>query len=159
MTSKMIHQICYGFHWSIMEWSQLGQNTDFFGSFCEFFVYVLLHPLNCTPSFCQIKDLIKICICGKFHHYSISGCESKNFQSFLYWFRNGSLLGAFFWPLFFKILFDQAQILTRSSPIKQTHCLKNPSKFWNLAQMKDSERLWSWSIFGPNLLPENQKYC
>ena len=27
----------------------------FFGSFCKFFVYTLLHPINYTPRFCQNK--------------------------------------------------------------------------------------------------------
>ena len=39
--------------------------------------------MNYTPRFCQIKDLIKIYICGKFHQYSICSCEIKKFQSFL----------------------------------------------------------------------------
>ena len=38
----------------------------------------------------------------------------------------GGILG----PLLPKILFDLAEILTRASlPIRQTQCLKNPSKY------------------------------
>ena len=34
------------------------------------------------PKILPMKDLIKIYICGKFHHYSICGCKVKHFQSF-----------------------------------------------------------------------------
>ena len=54
----------------------------------------------------------------------------------------------FFWLLFPQKLFDLAEILTRGSPIMQTHCLKNPSKFWKLAQMERTKSLRFWSIFG-----------
>ena len=37
------------------------------------------------------------------------------------------------------IFFDLAEILTRGSPIRQTHCLKNSSKFWKLAEMEHTE--------------------
>ena len=60
---------------------------------------------------------------------------------------NGLFLG-FFWLLFPQKLFDLAEILTRGSPIMQTHCLKNPSKFWKLAQMERTKSLRFWSIFG-----------
>ena len=47
------------------------------------FIYILLHPTNYTPRFCQTRDLIEIYICGKFHQYSICVCEIKKFQKFL----------------------------------------------------------------------------
>ena len=46
--------------------------------------WLILHPMRHTPRFCQMKDLIKIYICGKFHQYRICGCEMKDFQVFLY---------------------------------------------------------------------------
>ena len=49
-----------------------------------FFVYAFLHPMSYTPRFFQVKDIIKIYICGKFHQYSICGCGVKKFQSFSY---------------------------------------------------------------------------
>ena len=58
--------------------------------FVSFFVYALLHP-ELHPRFCQMKDLTKIYICGKFHHYSICGCEVKDF-----WIDAASMK----WPLF-----------------------------------------------------------
>ena len=50
--------------------------TYFWGYFESFFTY--------APRFSQMKELIKIHICGKFHHYSICGCKTKKFQSFSY---------------------------------------------------------------------------
>ena len=45
-----------------------------------------------------------------------------------------------------QILFDLAEILNRGIlPIRQTHCLENPSKFWISAQMEHTQ---SYS-FGP----------
>ena len=45
------------------------------------------------------------------------------------------------WPFFgffdpYSPMFDLAEILTTGKPIRQTHCLKNLSKFWNLFQME-----------------------
>ena len=64
MTCKMMHQICYGFYWSIKKWSKLGQKTKFLAHFVSFFVYALLYSMN-TPIFCQMKDPITIYICDK----------------------------------------------------------------------------------------------
>ena len=47
--------------------------------FVSFVVYELLRLMSCAPRFWQMKDLIKIHICGKFHRYSIRGCEIKSF--------------------------------------------------------------------------------
>ena len=85
--------------------------------------------MNYTAGFCQMKDLIKIYICSNFHQYSICNCEIKNFQNFIDSASMKWPLFGFFWPLFSQILFDLAEILTRGSLIRQTHCLKNPSTF------------------------------
>ena len=74
----MMHQKCYGFYLSIKKRSKLDQKL-FLGHLESFFVYDLLHPMSYTPRFCQMKDLIKIYICGSFHQYSIRRCEVKNF--------------------------------------------------------------------------------
>ena len=65
MTYKMMHQICYSFYWSIKKCSKLGQKTEFLVHFERIFVYALLHSMSYTSRFCQLKDLIKIHICGK----------------------------------------------------------------------------------------------
>ena len=140
-----------------MKWPKFGQKTDFLSHFGSFFC---LRSMNYTPRFCQMKDLINTYICGKFHQYSICGWEIKNFQSFLYWFSIHEMASFWvFWLLFPQLLFNLDEILIRGSPIRQTHCLKNPSKFWNLAQIERTESLWYWSILGPSLLLENQKYA
>ena len=134
----------------------------FFGSFCEFFLYALLHLWITPQDFAKWQILLRYTyICGRFHQYSIwkvvklkifkvSSIDSASMKWPLF---------GFFWPLSPQILFDLAKTLTRGSPIRETYCLKNPSKFWNLAQMECTESLWFWSILGPNLLLENQKYC
>ena len=43
---------------------------------------LILHTMRDPPRICQMKDLIKIYICGKFHQYSICGCEIKNVKVF-----------------------------------------------------------------------------
>ena len=134
---------------------------------CEFFCLFPLTSYELYPkwieyiSFLPNERLIKKYICGKFHHYSICCCEIKIFQSFLYWFSIHEMapFRFFFWLLFPQILLDLAESLSRSSPIRQMHCFKNPSKFWNLAQIERTESLQVLSILRPNFLPENQKYC
>ena len=87
MTCKMMHQMCYGFYWSIKRWLKLAKNLGFFAHFQMFVVYALLYPMSYTARFCRTKGLIKIYIRVKFHQYSICVCEVKNFQSVLYRFN------------------------------------------------------------------------
>ena len=61
-----------------------------FVSFCEFFFYALLHLMDYAPRFCQMKDLIKIYICGKFCYHSICVCEVEDF-----WIDSASIK----WPV------------------------------------------------------------
>ena len=55
---------------------------NFLAHFLRAFVFPLLHAMSYVARFCQMKDLIKIYIGGKFHKYSNCGCEVKKFQSF-----------------------------------------------------------------------------
>ena len=50
---------------------QIGPKKLTLSHFEFFFVYIFLHSLSNTPGFCQMKDLFKIYICGKFHHWVI----------------------------------------------------------------------------------------
>ena len=120
-----------------------------------FFIFALLHPMNYTPRFCLMKNVIKIYVSGTFHQYSICGCEIKMFQRFLCIDSASMKLAPFWviWPIFALIMLSLAEILTRSSPIRQTHCLKISLKFWKLAKKERTESLWFWSILGHNLLP------
>ena len=47
------------------------KNCFFFSYFVSFFVYILLLSMSYTTRFCQMKYLIKICMCSMFHQYSI----------------------------------------------------------------------------------------
>ena len=85
----MMHQIAYDFCLSIKKCAKLGQNS--LAHFVSFFIYALLDLMGYSPRFRQMKDLIKIYICGKFNHYSICGCEVRDF-----WIDSASIK----WPLF-----------------------------------------------------------
>ena len=140
MTCKMMHQICYGFYWSIKKWS-------IFGSFCEFFNLRALTPENYTPRFCQMEDLIKLYICGTFHQYSICGCEIKNFQSLLHWFSIHEIDPFCFLAHISHISFDLAESLSRGSQIRQTHCLRILQNFeiwlkWNTLKVYGFGSFW-----------------
>ena len=83
MTNKIMHQICCSLYWSIKKWSKLGQKMDFLALFERFFVYAVLHPMSYTSRFCQLKDLIKIHICGKsFISIACAVVEFKIFKVF-----------------------------------------------------------------------------
>ena len=59
-----------------------------------------------------------------------------------------------------QIFFGFAETLNRGSlPVKETQCLKNPSKFSILAQIECTQSLQFWSILGHNLPLGNQKNC
>ena len=79
-------------YWEMVE---IGLQTDILAHFESFFVYAFLQPMSYTPRFFQVKDIIKIYICGKFHQYSICGCGVKKFQIF----RNNSAFLFGFWGL------------------------------------------------------------
>ena len=51
--------------------------------FKGFFVYTILHHVSSTPIFCLLKGPMDIHNAGKFHEYSICGCQVINFQRFL----------------------------------------------------------------------------
>ena len=75
----------------------------------------LLTPYEYTPKLCQMEDPIMILIRGRFHQYSICGCEVKNFESFSYFrkfrkFFSIHEMGHFWWflcpysPKYYSIL-------------------------------------------------------
>ena len=80
------HRICHGFWCSLKNSSKWSQKIHFLAHLRRFFIYVLLRPMNHASIFCQIESLMKIPNCGKFHEYSICGCQVINFQSVLYQF-------------------------------------------------------------------------
>ena len=110
------------------KWLKLGQKTYILVYFEMFLVYFLLLPKSYAPRFCQIKDLIKIHVLGKFHQYSICGCEVKNFQSFSYVFSIDEIApfwgGQDFSHLFPEIMSNLAKILTRGIRTNTTEFLR-----------------------------------
>ena len=74
---KVMHQIFDSFYSISKKWLNLGQMTDFLPHFQRFLVYALLRLIIYAPIFCQIKILMKIHNCGKFHQYRI---QVKNLQ-------------------------------------------------------------------------------
>ena len=84
MECKAMHQVYDSFYSILKKRSKFDQKNWFSGSFLEFFHYALLRPSSYAPIFCQIKGLMVIHNCGKFHQYSISGSQVINFQMFLW---------------------------------------------------------------------------
>ena len=82
MPFRAMSQICYGLYLTLKKVSKLGKKTGFVGHFLRFFVHALLRPLSYAQIFCQMKRLIEIHNRGKFHHYTISGCQVIDFQMF-----------------------------------------------------------------------------
>ena len=75
------------------------------------------YELLLLPTFCQIKDLIKIHIRGNFYKYSICGCEVQRL-SYLFSIHEIAPFwsGEEFRPLCPQIMFDPSKILTRGIP-------------------------------------------
>ena len=140
---------------------KIGPKSWFFGSFWEYFLFMPSYTLWVyAPRFSQIKGLIKIYICCKFHQYSICGCEVKNFQYFSYWFSiHEMVLFWRFWALTLPNIVRSYWNFDGGSPPTRQTVFENTSIFSILAQMERTQSLQFWSILGPNLPPENQKYC
>ena len=128
--------------------------------FVSFFVYALLHPMSYVPKFCQMKDLIKIYICSKFHHYSICGCVVKSFQFFLHWFSIhgifpfGFFLGAYS-PNYCLILL---RFWAEVSSNETNTVFEKSFRILNFSLNRSMMEQFC-SILWPNLLLENQKCC
>ena len=145
-----MHQICYGFYWSIKKWSKLGQKADFFLAHLEsFFVYAFLHLWVTFQNFLKWKTFIRHISAVSLISIAFVVVKGKKFYVLMQHPWNSLFWGAFgsFLP---QILFNLAEVLTRDSlPIRKTQYLKNLSKFWFLAQMEFTQSLQFWSILGP----------
>ena len=176
MTSKMMHQICYGFYWSIKKWSKLGQKVDFL-FILRVFLFMPSYTLWVTPQdFAKWKTLLRYISVVSFISIAFVVVKLKIFKVFRIdsAFMQWPFLRVF-GPLLPQILFNLAEILTRCSvPIRKTLCLKNPSNFefwlkWNSNWVPECNKTVNFgcvnaikhfcSILGPNLPPKNQKYC
>ena len=77
-----MHQTCDGFYFILKKHLKLSQKNNFLGHFERFLFYALLGRTSYTPIFGQIKHLIEVHNCGKFHYCSTCGCQVINFQMF-----------------------------------------------------------------------------
>ena len=70
------------FVFNFKERLKIEQENWFCRTFFKVFVYALLRLLCYAPIFSQMKGVIEIHNPGKFHHYTISGCQVIDFQMF-----------------------------------------------------------------------------
>ena len=82
MQCNVMHQAYDSFCFILKKHLNLSQKIDFLAHFERFLVYAFLRPASYTPIFCQIKCLLEVHNCGKFHLCSICGCQVINFQMF-----------------------------------------------------------------------------
>ena len=112
-------------------------------------VCTLLHPMSYVPIFGRIKGLIDIHTRGKFHKYSICGCQVIYLQRYSEQQKVG-FLAAFGW--FFKDYSPKwGWICTKLSPVMQ--CKVTHHLYYGFSQnVKNSENLAQnlnfWLIFG-----------
>lgn len=134
--------------------SKLSQKLNFFlPYFKRLFVYALLHPLSSTLIFCKLKDLIKVHNCGKFHLYSVCGCQVKNFQSLAY--QTAAMQGSFLRRVLGSFSHKFVLTLLKFAPeiSRQKHCLKNLWKMWIFMRTGRTKSLHFWSNYEPPLFP------
>ena len=135
---KMIHQIYYGFYWSIKKWLKLGQKADFL-LILSVFLFMPSYTLWVTPQdFAKWKTLLSYISVVSFISIAFAVVKLEIFKVFRIdsAFMKWPPLGGF-GPLVPQMLFNFAKILTRCNvPIRKTQCLKNLTKFWILTQME-----------------------
>ena len=164
MTYKTMRQICYGFYWSIKKWQKSGQTADFLAHFNSFLLLPTCNLWVMPQDFAKWKTFLRYISAVSFIRIAFVVLKLKIFLSFLYWFSVHEMAPflkcGWARALAPQTFFDLAEILNRDSlPTRQTQCLKNPSKFWILAQIEHTQSLQHWSILGSNLPLENQKNC
>ena len=78
MYCRVKHRICHGF-WLVWKCiKMMPKKTHFLAQFWRIFLYALLHSMSHASVFCQIEGHIKIHTRGKFHEYSMGGCQVIN---------------------------------------------------------------------------------
>ena len=107
MTCKMMHQICYGFYWSIKKWSKLGQKADFLLILRVFLFMPSYTPWVTPQDFAKWKTLLRYISVISFISIAFVVVKSKIFKVFHNDspFMKWSLLGGFGPLLFFFCLF------------------------------------------------------
>ena len=84
MQANILHQIYYGFWYSTENSKKLTQKPHFVVGIQNFFDHAFFCPMDDAPIFGLMKGLMEIHNPGKFHRYSICGCQVMYFQSLLY---------------------------------------------------------------------------
>ena len=87
MQCIVIHEVCDGFHFIFKKTPEIKPKNNFLAHFWRFLVYIFLRPVSYTPIFCQIKRLMEVHNCSKFHQCSICGCQVINFETFSWRYR------------------------------------------------------------------------
>ena len=112
----------------LQKWLKMGSKALFLAHFDRFVVYVLLCPIIYALRVWKMKNLIEIHICGKFHQYSIRGCQV---------FRTDSASMKWTFLRVFWVLTSPNKVRLcwnfhhRYSVIIQKHCFKNSLGFFN----------------------------
>ena len=95
MQYKVMHHIYHGFYKMLKIPKNSAKKLIFWFIFGSFWI-TPYYALEVTPQFLyQMKELIQIHNRGKFHLYSISGCEVKKFEMFSWWWSIHEM--AHFW--------------------------------------------------------------
>ena len=132
----------------------------FFVSFCEVFFMPSYTLWITLQDFAKWKTLLRYIflvssvsiayVVVKLKCFKVSCIDSASMK----W-----LLFGFFGSYSPNYLFDPDEILTRGNSIRQTHCLKNSSKFWKFDSNGTHWKFMVLSILGPNILLEHQKFA
>ena len=75
MQTNILHHIYYGFWYSAENSKKLAQKPHFVVGFQKFLDHAVFRRMGDAPILGQIKGLMEINNPGKFHRYSISGCQ------------------------------------------------------------------------------------
>ena len=173
METNILHHIYYGFWYSAENFKKLTQKPHFVVGIENFLDPTLFCPLGDIPIFGQMKGLLEIHNRGKFHWYSICGCQVIYLQIFSY-HQKAAFLAVFGWFLV-DYRTKSSLIYTKLSPVMQCKAKYNICySFWyspentkKWSQKSDflaffSEVFWprpptpyGWR---PNLLPNERSH-
>ena len=163
MPSKMIHQICCSFYWTVKKWSKSGLKY-FFGFILRVFLFTVFYTQWDPPQdFAKWKSLLRYISVINF----TCGCEIKNFQSFFYWFSTDEM--APFWDIFGPFganIAWFAKNLTRSRLQQGKHSvwkmLRNIEFWfkWNVPKVYSFRPFWCWIYcWKTKNIAKNQNFC
>ena len=146
---NILHHIYYDFWDSAENLKKLPQKPHFVVGFQRFLNHALFRRVGDAPIFGQMKGLMEIHNPGKFHWYSICGCQVIYFQSLSYQQKVGFL--AAFWVGFGRL---EAQIKSNlyktftSDEVqgKVSHVLWALIYYWKFQEMDPKNPIF-WAFF------------